>query len=115
MKQKGLATTTFLQLLLEIRRLQTGQNEGLIRTFAVRISLFVILHQFQIAADDFTFYLHVLFADMGVDIHGCGEIRMTHYLLNQLDVVGALTKPGAECMLQIVYSEVVEQLRLSVL
>ena len=31
MKQKGLATTTFLQLLLETRRHQTGQNEGQIR------------------------------------------------------------------------------------
>lgn len=33
---------------------------------------------------------------MGVDVHGGGEISMSHYLLDELNVVCALAKSGAE-------------------
>lgn len=73
-----------------------------------------LLHQLQIHADGFCLLLHILLGDVGVDVHCGGEISMSHDLLNKFNIIGALTKPGAEGVPKVVHTEMREQIRLTV-
>lgn len=51
---------------------------------------------------------------MRVDVHGCREISMAHYLLNELDIICAFTESGAESMSEVMHGKMRQQIRRTV-